>query len=213
MIIGISGCAGVGKDTAADVLVQSCGFVKVSLSDPMKRFCRDVFDFTNEDLWGPSERRNAPCDRLGGLTPRHALQTLGTEWGRACHEDAWVNLALQVARTLLFPTLEGDSPWRYKASRGLYLSDEYGRAVRGVVIPDVRFQNELQAIQRAGGKVIRLRREVKGLDGTAGTHVSESGQTEIHDSAFDAVVDNTGGSRDELRLKVLGLPWVNVAQT
>src|SRR5262249_21718742 len=126
-VIGICGRAGAGKDTAADVLVKEFGFVKVSLADPLKRICREVFAFTEEQLWGPSECRNEPdkryrrrpsgydangrpIDKCGCLrenkrafmdaedyrdhlpcpavfsgdeflTPRHALQQLGTEWG------------------------------------------------------------------------------------------------------------------------------------
>src|SRR6266404_2066963 len=124
MLVGLSGLAGSGKDTAADHLVAKHNFVKVSLADPLKRMCRDAFDFTDDQLWGPSEKRNAPDERyrrkptqhmlhgrdfntttdkcytcgaekpwppgLGGeecfhyLTPRYALQKLGTEWGRDC---------------------------------------------------------------------------------------------------------------------------------
>ncbi len=57
MIIGICGNAGVGKDTTADFLVKTNGFVKVSLADPMKRICQAVYGFSNEQLWGPSEKR------------------------------------------------------------------------------------------------------------------------------------------------------------
>ncbi len=34
-----------------------------------------------------------PCSLLAGKTPRHAMQTLGTEWGRNCIGDGfWINL-------------------------------------------------------------------------------------------------------------------------
>ena len=48
MILGISGLAGSGKDTVADILVKHQQCVKVSFADPLKRICRDVFDFTDE---------------------------------------------------------------------------------------------------------------------------------------------------------------------
>lgn len=60
LIIGISGVAGSGKDTTADVLVRQHGFVKVAMADPLKRICKDVYDFSNDQLWGPSSMRNAP---------------------------------------------------------------------------------------------------------------------------------------------------------
>jgi len=48
MIIGVAGNAGSGKDTVADHLVKHHGFVKVALADPLKRICREVFDFSEE---------------------------------------------------------------------------------------------------------------------------------------------------------------------
>ncbi len=58
-IIGITGQAGSGKDTVADHLVQRHGYVKIALADPIKRLGREVFGFTDDQLWGPSEKRNA----------------------------------------------------------------------------------------------------------------------------------------------------------
>ncbi len=199
MIIGVSGKAGTGKDTFADALAD-LGFVKISQADPMKRFCREVLGFTDEELWGPSSARNRPCERLGGLSARHALQTLGTEWGRVhCHDTMWIDHALTVARRLLFPLLEGDAPWKYTPQRGLYLGEEYEAPARGVVIPDVRFQNELDAIKAAGGRVVRLRRDGAGLQGASAMHASELEQDAIPDSAFDVMLENVGTVED-LRL-------------
>ena len=201
MILGISGKAGAGKDTFADALV-TCGFVKVSQADPMKRFCREVLGFTDAALWGPSEERNRPVPSLAGLTARHALQTLGTEWGRACFEDMWIDHALEIARRLLFPVLEGDAPWKYSPQRGLYLGEEHEAPAFGVVIPDVRFENEMNAIRRAGGRVIRIRRSGATLTGTAAAHVSERYQEPIPDSAFDRVIENDASAGDLMRTAV-----------
>lgn len=74
MIIGISGLvindegvavgtAGSGKDTLADLLRDNDKFVKIALADPLKRIARDVYDFTDEQLWGPSANRNEPDKR------------------------------------------------------------------------------------------------------------------------------------------------------
>jgi len=149
MIIGLSGLSGTGKDTVADILVKNFNFSKIGLSDPMKRICKDVFDFTDEQLWGPSEKRNEPdkryrkkpylhmtnsvavydpkyneprrCSSCGEegpppsddgrhfssekcfhyLTPRFALQKLGTEFGMNCYDNVWVEYALKMAKDLL----------------------------------------------------------------------------------------------------------------
>ncbi len=175
MIIGITGRAGAGKDSIADILVRERGFVKVSLADEMKRTCANWFQWGNETLWGPSERRNAPHARLGGLTARHALQQLGTEFGRACYENLWIDIALRAARKL------EQGGYHYTQSGGLEYAGEVltGFPIlsgRAVVIPDVRFENEAIAIEQAGGRVIVVTREDGArLEGAAAAHVSELG--------------------------------------
>ena len=199
MIIGITGKAGAGKDTAADVLVERFNFVKVALADPLKRICKDVFDFSDEQLWGPSEKRNEPDQRYlhttiyaphmlqpeelqdnpkgvlpQYLTPRYALQQLGTEWGRDCYDNIWVDYAMRIAKKLM----TGEASYSVKGGLDYTFSEHTGRPV-GVVIPDVRFKNEADAIRRAGGKIWRIIRPGAGLGGDAGKHASETEQDGI----------------------------------
>jgi hypothetical protein len=148
MIIGLSGLAGSGKDAVADELVKHCGFFKLALADAMKEACQRWFGWSDEQLWGPSHLRNQPDPNWGGLTPRHALQTLGTEWGRNLHPDLWIEQVLRITR----------------GSRDRF------------VIPDVRFANEVAAIRAEGGKVIRIDRAGAGLRGGAALHPSETQQ-------------------------------------
>ena len=96
MIIGLSGLAGSGKTTVANMLVKNHVFEAISLADPMKRFCKEMFGFSDEQLYGPSSARNA-IDPRYGKSPRVALQHLGTEWGRAFHENVWVDYAMREA--------------------------------------------------------------------------------------------------------------------
>ncbi len=182
MIIGLSGLAGAGKDTVADFLVQHHCFEKISLSDPMKKFCKELFGWDDERLWGGSSLRNAIDEsrkRPDGqyLTARFALQTLGTEWGRACYEDVWIDRAIKDAGERL----------RY------FKSD-------GVVIPDVRYKNERDAIWKAGGTIWRIIRPGSGLVGAAGAHVSE---TELTDSMpYDRILNNDNRPLEDLRALV-----------
>jgi hypothetical protein len=84
LIFGISGKAGSGKDTVADYLVKNHGFVKVSLADEMKRFAKRLFEFTDQQLWGPSENRNAVDHRFDLFETWDEafdkLETVGAEW-------------------------------------------------------------------------------------------------------------------------------------
>ncbi len=202
MIIGLSGFSGTGKDTVALELAK-LGFVVVSFADPLKRIVRDVFDFSPEHLWGPSHNRNTQygnyprpvrrgTDNPGEafLTPRYALQTLGTEWGRDCYPDIWVEYALRVARRL------GEN-WatRYSPQRGVYTDPLTIPLMReGVVIPDCRFLNELTLLRANDARIVRIRRP--GKESPAFNHPSETEQLQLPDSDFDYVLQNDGAVAD-----------------
>lgn len=212
-LIGLAGLAGSGKDTVAGML----GGQRFSFAEPLKRFCAEVFDFSDVQLNGPSAERNRPdtmyprehgpwvpaptpcaaaccssvCACCGArthetrptaqplrwpsrptchLTPRYALQHLGTEWGRDCFPDVWA--ALGVRRALA------------------YLAENPGGLA---VISDVRFTNEARLIREAGGEVWRVVRPGAGLAGGAGAHPSEAEQLGPEFRALiDEEVINTG---------------------
>lgn len=228
MILGISGLAGSGKDTVADILVRDYRFAKVAFADPLKRIVRDVYDFTDDQLWGPSEARNGIDTRYprehtwviqadgilsciccsarkrtgiefkGGscyLTPRHALQQLGTEWGRGCYPDTWVDLAMRTAHQL---SEEGGYTYtRYGGLRHDWRPGELNWKT-SVAISDVRFKNEVEGLYRHKAKVIRVVRPGSGL---LSSHQSETEQMQIPDYAFDLVIQNSG-SLEQLRDQV-----------
>lgn len=186
MIIGLSGVAGSGKSTVARYLAQHYSFSCVAFAAPMKRFCAEVFDFSRDQLYGSSTSRNAPDPRYTRddgvpLTPRYALQKLGTDWARHCHASVWVDLGLRTARKLMTtPGLD------YDDERGFL--NVGGYRCRGVAITDCRFKNELEAVRAAGGILWRCTRP-----GTlAGDmHPSEREQLEVPDGFFDVVTDHS----------------------
>jgi hypothetical protein len=214
MIVGISGLAGSGKDTCADFLVRDHGFVKVALADPIKRMTAEAFGFSFDQLWGPSSERNKPDERYPRrhtwtrtsewcvccgassasapqlpqcyLTPRFALQQLGSEWGRNCYPDVWVDYVVRVYQRLQW------APFIYTASDGLRLARGNVETRHSVVVPDVRFKNEIDGLRAHGAKLIRIVRSGSGLAGAAGKHTSETEQGLIPDGAFDAVIPNDG---------------------
>jgi len=178
MIIGITGRAGSGKDTVADILVQKHGFVKIAFADPMKRFCKEVFAFTDEQLWGPSSTRNKPDLRYpkgdgSCLIPRHALQQLGTEWGRACYPDVWVDYALRVANRLLNYPTRGYDPATWPDWTGKY------PPTSGVVISDVRFPNEMRRLRASGAHIIKTTYD-------SGQNVSSNHESERYFDTLEA---------------------------
>lgn len=261
MIIGVGGLVfdeagnkqslGAGKDTVCDRLVAKHRFQKVGFADVMKRFVREVFDFSDEQLWGSSEHREGPDKRyvqrtralsavaeiqaledgrsiacLGAaaegraateeeqdeeakrqveeqkkvyLTPRHALQTLGTEWGRnTCWSDVWVAYAMRVAKKIE----EGHAA--YDPQLGLRYHAEVAGVMetkKNVCFSDVRFKNEFDCIRAMGGKVIRVRRPAPSAL-TPAVHQSELDLLDIPDDEFDYVIHGLPVGVEDLQLKV-----------
>ena len=88
IVIGLTGRAGSGKDTVADILVNKYGFTKISFARVLKAMMA---------AGGmPEPSREMKEKEIPGLTFtwRRAAQTLGTEWGRSLDPDIWVKLAL-----------------------------------------------------------------------------------------------------------------------
>lgn len=141
-VVAFTGLAGAGKSTAADILVKR-GYSRVKFAGPLKAMMR-ALGFADAHIEG--DLKEIPHPWLQGQTPRHAMQTLGTEWGRACiGEQFWTGLWWNVANDVL----------------------DHGGAV---VTDDCRFPNEAETVRSLGGVVLR----VVGRGGIAGSHSSEA---------------------------------------
>jgi len=150
-IVGLTGAAGSGKSTAAAYLEREHGYKRMRFAAPLKDALRRILrgalldDHTIERMI-EGDLKEVPQAVLLGKTPRHAMQTLGTEWGRNCIGGLfWVNLMRHAIGALPAGTR--------------------------VVVEDVRFENEAAMIRSLGGKVIRM----EGRGGIAGSHQSEAG--------------------------------------
>jgi len=58
-LVGISGYSRTGKDTVAHRLVKGHGAIHLGMTDHAKRHMADAYGFSEEQLFGPSEARNA----------------------------------------------------------------------------------------------------------------------------------------------------------
>lgn len=125
------------------------------------------------EQWEDREWKEAELEEFG-VSPRHLAQTLGTEWGRQfVADDLWVRLALNKA------------------------DDER------IVISDVRFDNEADAIRQAGGLIVHLKRP-----GCAPVkeHVSEAGiahQPDDHTLMNDGTIEQLHASARTVYVKEL----------
>jgi len=139
MIIGICGLIGSGKGTVADILVDQ-GFKKVSFADKLKDGVSTIFGWDRAMLEGDTDEsrqwREQPDDYWSDetqmeVTPRLVLQLFGTDCMRdGFYDGVWVSL---LKKTIL------DNPGNY-------------------VVPDVRFENEIEMIRSIGGEVWEVKR-------------------------------------------------------
>lgn len=141
MIIGFVGFIGAGKDTAADYLVNYHGFRRESFANTLKDAVSAVFEWDRILLEGRTNQARewreqvdtwwANRLKIPNLTPRWILQNWGTEvFRKSFHDDIWI------------------------AS----LENKMRKTNDDIVISDVRFPNEIDAIHSSGGNVIRVKR-------------------------------------------------------
>lgn len=168
-----------------------------SFADALKEFCIDVFGLTHEQCYGTEEQKNSLTDiewwdvplpqhnflfakqeidkiRLSNLklygsdklTARQLLQYMGTDVVRKMFSNAWVNATIN--------KINREKP-------------------KLAIISDARFKNEIEGINAAGGKTIRLLRDVCEKD----THESERALDDFPLDKYSLVINNQDMSIDE----------------
>ncbi|WP_043477131.1 hypothetical protein [Kitasatospora sp. MBT66] len=164
--IALIGRARSGKDTTAGVLAEY-GYVRLALADPLKQMAYDIDPMVGTELLGvnaPVPVRLADAvDRYGWETvkdrfpeARRLLQRLGTEGiRRHVDPDFWIDQCLRSAAAAQSPA----------------------------VVTDVRFDNEVAALRKAGFTVWFIDR-----GGADGDHPSE----QLGPEHADVTVANTG---------------------
>ncbi|MGW2863105.1 deoxynucleotide monophosphate kinase family protein [Streptomyces sp. NPDC001205] len=170
-LIGLSGAARAGKDELGRALVER-GWQRKAFADKVRDFLYQINPWLPDDEINGSYQLADEVDRYGWEqvkeghpAVREALQRCGTEAGRhVLGPDVWVNALFQDEQ-------DWDAP---------------------VVITDVRFPNEAQAIKDRGGLVVEVRRPKQILINGA-DHISENA---LKDWDFDVIVLNTGTIED-----------------
>jgi hypothetical protein len=174
VIIGLVGYARSGKDTVAEYLVKNNGFTRRAFADPMREALLrldpriNVGTMTGVALSRTVKELGWDYLKEHSEDVRHLLQRMGTEVGRQMFgEDVWVN----------------------KAMENIYREDH-------IVFSDVRYQNEADAILRAGGRLWKITRP--GV-GPVNAHGSDSAMDAYPHSSFDLVIVNDS-TKEELFL-------------
>ena len=93
-IIGIySPAPQSGKSTVAEFLEQK-GYVIVPFAETLKEMLVPMLEALGYDKFGANYLTHEAKEVIvgdAGVSVRHMLQTLGTEWGRSCiHPEIWL---------------------------------------------------------------------------------------------------------------------------
>jgi len=212
-LIALCGLAGSGKDTAADLLVTHCGFIKLAFADSLYDEVAEAFGIDASQL----RRRE---------TKEHPLTALAL---RKCKSDTFVNRMLRwhfdggskgeavdmdaprSPRQILqwwgteYRRNQSEAYWVSKASARVshYMRE---RLATKFVITDCRFHNEERMVRQGfGGMVWQVKRPGLGL--VEGSHASAT-----NGDAFkpDVVLNNDHDIR-HLQQIVLGEFWAHDA--
>lgn len=128
IVIGIGGAARAGKDSAAKVLVEDFGFVRIGLADTLKSLAQDI----------------NPVIAQGTLT--HMNEVL-TSYG----EDEAKRTFPEYRRFLInlgMAMRERDEDFWVDSLLGAIINAHNDYGIERFVVPDVRFENEIKGLQR-----------------------------------------------------------------
>ena len=169
--IGLTGFPGSGKNSLAEILVKKHGFTAVSFADPIREALLgldpivDIEKYDRQMALFPYERLSWLVETYGWEQAkrdypdvRRLLQNFGTESIRSLDPQFWIRLAVAKAE-------EADGP---------------------VCFTDTRFPNEVEAIRRRGGILVRVERPGYGA---VNDHSSESA---LEEEKAELVVLNVG---------------------
>ena len=155
-------------------------FVKLySFADELKRICVELFNIPYECVFGTDEQKNQVQEHLlwenipgvttneGPMTAREFMQFFGTDVCRKMYEPIWVDSCIR----------------KIQAEQSEL-----------AIIADVRFPNEAKAIERVGGGLLRLTRNIYDDD--------HSSEVALDDYPFTSCINNKDNSIDDLIVKV-----------
>ena len=132
-IIALCGPQGSGKTTLARLLVNQ-GYEPSRFAGALKTMIHTLLMYQGVLLeeavqMTDGDLKETPTPFLDYKTPRHAMQTLGTEWRNLISKDLWVNI------------------WERSLNRD-----------SKIVVDDMRFLHEADRVHQLGGVVIKIHR-------------------------------------------------------
>jgi hypothetical protein len=197
-MFAFSGYSGVGKDECVKPLVEKHNAIHIGLADVAKRHVMDLYQFTVDQMFGPSENRNK-LDSRYGLTPRHILQ----EYMRIMQDMysyTWIDKGLSIAMDIAdVDIFKDDYVFKYSYSKivGLISSQEnicYPISSPVItVFSDFRHWHDIKRpLVFKSDKFIPVLIRIKrpSIQKPPFDHRSEIEQSTIPDSEFNFIIDN-----------------------
>lgn len=191
LIVGLTSPARGGKDMVADILAEQLGVGtpfdvhKFRFADPLKRLAGDLFGWCRGALNDNIKFKETPDPKWGGITPRDALQIIGTE----------------LFRDGPLKTEYGINIWRDYMKNRIVEHLERMRYDQVILIPDCRFMNEFELIKELGGVMVFMDPRPRIKEKTR-VHASEKDMW-IHKD-YDHVID-TGDTMEKTRIEAEAL--------
>ena len=206
-LLGMTGRAGSGKDTAASMLVEELGYETYALASPIKALTNSLFGWGHDHAEGHSKERNLlaifRADRFDKFNRCWNDYKLESHTGSTS-----VMGALEILNTLQLQPTDFTEFVGFISPRRAYqlVGTEWGRSIKdtiwldiateniskGTIVTDVRFPNERDWLDSLGGKLIHVDRG--GYTRTGETsHSSEAG---LEIKGDDWVLYNKGSLED-----------------
>jgi hypothetical protein len=169
-IIAFAGRKQSGKTTCAEFIGQAINDYSIknytiyNFADPLKKdICINILGLTHDQCYGTDDQKNELVDCYWDskqLTAREVMQMVGTDMFRKMQKNVWSEATIR----------------RIEQDRS-YLS----------LIADCRFPNEVDAVKKAGGFVIKLTRNPYNSDHSSETALDPEN---FDQTLFDITIDN-----------------------
>jgi hypothetical protein len=166
-IICFAGRKQSGKSSCCEYLYEQlkdkCSVQIYNFADPLKQVCVDILGLAPRQCYGEDKYKNelVDCQWNGKqLTAREVMQILGTDILRTMQHNVWTGATIR--------KIQRDNP-------------------DVALIGDCRFPNEVGAVQKVGGIVIKLNRNIYHSDHASETALDRQNYDELN---FDAVIQN-----------------------
>lgn len=185
ILVGLGHTAQVGKDTAAEVLIDKLGFERVSIADMIRKFMEEINPIIEMDRDGNVVRvmDALEAEEMRGSTRAEAWETIRREYPEVRPFQQ------EVGRTSR--KMFGSDVWVNPLDEYLQDSDH-----RRFVLTDVRFPSEVALVRSFDGPVIKVTRP----DTPPLEHETDLALADYE--GWDEVLDNNG-TVEEIQYKLI----------